>query len=375
MTREVTLASLRNEHPNWLNPRLFTGLDEDKIDELAADIKINGVIIPPVVQKIRGAKEGEVINLVIDGQRRNISANRALGKDAKILVQDLSEDVVELTPDKANELMLKALSIGSKREGLCSFELSSVAERLRNGGKSLKQIGDAINKSESWVSKMLKARATATPALLTQWRKGEITDEQFKDLAAVKDTTEQEKHAAEVVQTRKSGDKAEARTRAKEIKQQAAPPKKPAPPEPKKGDKAAPLLNGKSTHKPAVAGPQEDMFKSTPAASAPPPKKVLGATRVAMEALLDMAEKRPPTSDYVKGLMDGVRYALDEGAIDSWAKAWLQYVSRVGGGGKKSKSKPKAKKLRPAVAAIPKVEAKSKTKKPARKAGKKASKR
>ena len=60
----------------------------------------------------------------------------------------------------------------------------------------------------------------------------------------------------------------------------------------------------------------------------PPPFAVV-------EDLVGTAEKRPPTHDYVKGIIDGARWAT--GLMDSalFSKAWHVYLGHVAGGGGK----------------------------------------
>jgi hypothetical protein len=220
--RFVPLKDLVIEHPLWTNPRTVTGLSDDEIAELGTDIKGRGIQVPLSVQKIWAKSEGgEIINLVLDGQRRYLGARGVLPKDHEVPVTDRTAQPILLTPETADELMLDMLAVATKREGLSSVELSEIAERLRNRGRKLSDIAKAIGKNEGWISKILKARSLATPKLLLRWRKGELTDEQFKDLAEVKDKETQETKVDEVIKARQSGDKAEARTIAKEIKETA----------------------------------------------------------------------------------------------------------------------------------------------------------
>lgn len=354
LTRFVPLKNLRLEIGMWTNPRTQTGLDKDKIAELAASIKQHhsddrcGVLDPPHVQQV--TVNGELYDLVIDGQRRVRSASTVLSKDTLIPVYDLNPTPRELTQDVADELLMIALDMGSKREGLSSFELSEVAEDLRKRNKTLAQISKAINKSESWISKILKARATASPKLMKSWRSGEITDEQFKSLAEEKDETAQAKQADAVVEARRSGDKSEARARAAEVR------------ETKKTERVAERVtngHGKRPNgvgKPVVAGPQLDLIKSDPAKPTPPKAKPI--SQAVFEDLRHMASKRPPTHDYVKGIMDGVAYAMGVKNPTEFGKPWLVYIARHNGG---SITKPKGKaKARGVSRATKRVEKKAK---------------
>jgi ParB-like chromosome segregation protein Spo0J len=295
-SRTVALGKLAIEIPGfWENPREFSGLDVAELKDLGASIKAKGLIDPPKVQMVRNT-EGTIFELVIDGQRRKLAADLVLDKESMISVIDLSDEVMDLTPENIDKLMLMALTT-YEREDLSSYELSTVAQRMKDRGKTLDYIGKAIGRDPSWVSKMLKARTTANKKLLSQWRKGEITDEQFKDLAAVADPEEQDKAVKDVVDTRKSGDKGEARVRAKEL---------------------AATAKTKGKLAPAVRGPQADMFGKGASAPLvpggagaveikPPPPKM--RSRAVLDDLLHLTEKRPPTSELVKGIVLGVQYA------------------------------------------------------------------
>lgn len=342
--RTVPLSSLRLEHKHWSNPRVFTGLQDDALADLGADIKSRGIVVPLIVQKIK--INGSVVDLVLEGQRRVLAGLEVLPKNAPIPVVDYRPDAIELDAATADDIMLDMLAVGTKREGLSSFELSEVADRLRDREMKLSVISKAIGKHESWVSKILKARSTATPKLMLQWKKGEVTDEQFKELAEVKEAAKQDAATKEVVEARKSGDKAEARLLAKEIVETA------------KRDKedAKPKLHVNGL-RPVVAGPQLGL-PHVPAPVTTPKKPT--PSKLVLEEMVSLADKRPPTSDYVKGLMDGVRYALGDLEPDKFARAWTAYLARIDGSGK---SKKKAKAAKRSAAARKSVATKRKAKK------------
>jgi len=324
-TRWVPLGELRLEFGCWTNPREFTGLSADDIDILAASIHSRTAQIDEAtyagikdpLEVVRILANGSVINLVIDGQRRHKAATKAYRGDESVLIPvvDLEDEPIEkLTPAHANKYLRTALEMVGTRSGLSSYELSESAQKLRgtmdeNTSKefTLAAIATIVGRSESWVSKILKARGDAKPALLSQWKKGEITDEQFKDLASVKTPAAQAKAAEAVVEARKAGDKAASRTIAKEQKEIV---------------KAKAARTPKAARGPVVKGEQEEIPLAPPRKSVPFP---------VVEDLLDQSKKHPPTHDYVKGIMDGVRYA--NGLMDpaKFAGPWHTYLDHVGG--------------------------------------------
>ncbi len=324
-TRWVPLGDLRLEYGCWRNPREFTGLSADDIDTLASSILARTTTtqdttyagIKDPLEVVQVAVNGDIINLVIDGQRRHKAATKAYRGDETVLIPvvDLEEEpIAKLTPELANKYLRTALEMVGTRAGLSSYELSESAMKLRgtkdeSTGKefTLATIATVVGRSESWVSKILKAREAAKPTLLNQWKKGEITDEQFKDLATVKTPAAQAKAAEAVVEARKSGDKAASRTIAKEQKE---------------------IVKAKATAKaakakgPVVQGEQTEI-------PMPPPRKAVPFAVI--EDLLDQAKRNPPTHEYVKGIMDGVRYA--NGLVDpaKFSAPWHTYLDHVSG--------------------------------------------
>jgi hypothetical protein len=340
--RFVPLGELRLEFGKWTNPRTMTGLGDAEIEEFSKNIK-NGIEVPPHVAQIRA--NGDIVNLVIDGQRRVLAARKVFDKDTPIEVIDVEPIAVDLTPDKAAELTERALNISTNRAALSSYELCEAAARLRDQGLSNGKIGKAIHKSDTWVSKMLTARDSATPKLTLAWQRGEITDEQFKDIARQKSASDQNKALDDVKVARESGDKASARAVAKEVAATTRVQKEEA------VEKADRVINGHNTgHKPVVTGPQEGLFSGAKAESKPERKPdddgPKAASKAVLTDMLELAKKKPPTHDYVKGVLDGVRVALGFTNPDKLGKPWVTYLARVEGKAvvKKAKAKKAAKK-------------------------------
>lgn len=344
-SRYVRLGDLVLEHRLWRNPRTLTGLDDASLAELAASVRAQTVMpmdqedsayvgIRDPLTVVQVSENGGMVNLVLDGQRRYMAACQVMGVlldsdkevdlsgwDALVPVIDVSPEPVTLTPELANHYLMIALDTVGTRAGLSSYELSESAERLRESkneatGKefTLAEIAGAVHRSESWVSKILKARSTATPKLKAMWRRGEVTDEQFKELAAQKDPERQKETAAEVADARKQGDKATARTLAKEEREVARATEPAKPSAKSNGVHAAP--------KKLAKGDQVEI--PIPPTRKPPSFAVI-------EDILGMAAKHPPTADYVKGFMDGLRY--DRGLMDSnnLAKPWQAYLQHATG--------------------------------------------
>jgi len=352
-TRTVPLRSLRVEYKDWKNPRILSGLGEEELRPLADSIvrgtvgsaegAVAGLTDPMRVVQVR--HNGDILNVIIDGQRRYHALELAFGKvgklsggDVYVPVTDIEPEPVEWSPALAAKCLAIALETESTRAGLSSFERSESAARLRamkdpDTGKdyTLARIAQVIGRSESWVSKILSARESASATLLSNWQAGKVTEEQFRELSALKGA-EQRKATAAVADAREAGDKGAARATAKEAAavNKRATAAAEAKPEPATAKDKRGKVKG-----PTVKGPQQEMPPAPP--RKPPPFAVV-------EDMLGMAEKRPPTHDYVKGLMDGIRW--DRGMLDAAAfgKPMRDYLQRQSGQPPaEANPKPKAK--------------------------------
>jgi len=343
----VPLASLWLEHDKWVNPR--TIINENEVAALAMSVKEHGVLVPLVVVRVR-IPNGEAINLVLDGQQRVLASRQVLSQDDPLPVRYAREGVIEdLTWDVSDQLLAIALDVGIRRTALSSYELCETAERLRNRGRTGTEIARMINRSETWVSRMCKARLNATAMVLARWRRGDLTDEQFKDLAQEKDPAEQAAKAKAVVDARKSGDKGEARMLAREG---AASAKAKAEREPKHAPKSA---KDRAADKPATAtkGKTADKreLEQLPMPEVPPPApppKALPMAKVMLEEIVAMGVQRAPVHDYVRGVIDMAAAALGQKDMATLAKPWAQYLSRLGGTGTKKADKAGKKAARKA---------------------------
>lgn len=342
VVRYAKLEDLRIEYRFWTNPRTQTGLDGAKLGELAASIiartihpgtegepTVVGITDPLKIVPI--ANNGDVDLLITDGQRRYLAACQAFDPPGDELVPVIyqEQDPVQWTQDLANRYYVEALHGVGTREGLSAFELSEAAARLRasndpdGGGKqyTLSRIAKELNRSESWVSKILTAREAASPTLLAKWRRGDITEEQFRDLATVKDKGEQTAKAEEVSQAQGQG-RGAARAVAKEQKLIASKERQAT-----KAKEQKPAKTAAREPKQAVRGPQAEL--PNVAAAPAEPRKPKPMSFAVVEDVVSTAEKHPPTHDMVKGIILGMKVAsgmLDAGELP---KPWQTYLLKV----------------------------------------------
>jgi len=324
-TRWVPFKELRLEYKHWVNPRTTTGLDDASIAVLANSIRMGttsddvGVYagVKQALKVVQISANGGVDLLVVDGQRRYLGVKAAgLPDDVMVPVVDLEPAPVDWTPAVATTYLLQALEEVGTRSGLSGYELSENALRLRaqtdpttKKPYTIAVIASVIGRSESWVSKILSARENASPALLLQWQKGEIPEEMFKDLAALP-KVDQRKKLAQVQELDKGAARAAVKEAKEIVRQKAADAK--VKPE-KESPKAAKA-------KPVVRGPQQEIPATAPKKA--PPKTVI-------EDMLGLRTAHPPTNDYVKGVMDGIRWATGDIDASGFAKAWRDYMDRI----------------------------------------------
>ncbi len=146
-------------HPQRLAPR-SSGLCRrlELIEERQVDVKASiekyGLMRPPVVWAIPGAKS----YAVLDGDRR-IAALRLIGKDkdASVMCAVFSGDVLS-----AREISILAhIGMGGERETNHGDEIVGVLWLLENERFARQQdLADAVNRKQGWVSqaKMIRAR-------------------------------------------------------------------------------------------------------------------------------------------------------------------------------------------------------------------------
>lgn len=371
--RWARLGDLLLDYKHWRNPRTLTGLDPVSLQALADDIRkksvptgstiMAGIEDPLWVVRIQGPKN-TIDELVIDGQRRMRAMEMTdLGPDALVPVRDREPEPVEWSQALSQRYFREVHKTVALREGLSAFELSESAEILRASNDpdtgnvtTYAKIGEILGRSESWISKILAARKGASAKLLERWRKGEISEEQFRDLATGTKGAEQDQEAEKVAEARASGDKAGARQSAKEKKEIArreaqakkdkAKADKEAAKEKKKADKEAARAakkQGKGKKgEPVVKGPQADLpLAADKPASTPAPPKPKAMQAVIVDDLITMTEKKPPTHDLVKGVILGILVATGRKDMADLPKQWHQYINHVSGTAPAKKGKRK----------------------------------
>lgn len=318
--RYVKLGELVHEHPHWQNPRSHTGLDDVSITALATSVGegsrysdagvLAGVSVPLSVLPVRGPN-GSTVQLIIDGQRRYLAAKRACGDDAWVPIIWIEPEPVEWSATESHRYLCFALESEATRAGLGSYERVEAAAKLRGqrnpdtGAEyTLARIGALVGRSETWCSRMLKAHATAAPKVIAAWRRGELTDEQFKDAAAASPAAAAKVVEAAAAAKESGGKRGEVRAAAKEARAKAeSHAAKEERAKPAKGD-------DKQTEMPRVAP------------GAPP-------HRVVVETILRDAERVHPTAEICKGILLGIQWA--SGRIDAadLPASWRKYMTRL----------------------------------------------
>jgi len=132
----LTLVALRDVHPNPDQPRKH--FDEEKIAELAASIKLHGLLQPIVVRRAEAGFE------LVAGERRYRAAHLAGVERLPALVREV-DDPLEL-----------ALIENLQREDLSPLEESEgLAALIARHGYSHREVADLLGKSRPYVSNIL----------------------------------------------------------------------------------------------------------------------------------------------------------------------------------------------------------------------------
>jgi ParB family transcriptional regulator, chromosome partitioning protein len=137
---ELRLLGVARIQPGKYQPR--TSMDEERLQELAASIKAQGLIQPIVVRAIGGARFE-----IIAGERRWRAAQLAGLTEIPALVRDVQDQAV----------VAMALIENIQREELSPLEEASALQRLIAEFKlTHQQVADAIGRSRAAVSNLLR---------------------------------------------------------------------------------------------------------------------------------------------------------------------------------------------------------------------------
>jgi ParB family chromosome partitioning protein len=125
--------------PNKFQPR--TGMDDDRIDELARSIKSNGIIQPIVVRKAEDGYE------IVAGERRWRASQRAGLLKVPVVVRDIPED----------RLLAAALIENIQREDLNPIDEALAYRRLSDEHHlTQEQIADSVGKDRSSIANYVR---------------------------------------------------------------------------------------------------------------------------------------------------------------------------------------------------------------------------
>ena len=135
-----------------------------ELEALKASIEKYGLMRPPVVWAIPGAKS----YAVLDGDRR-IAALRLIGKDARVMCAVFSGDVLS-----AREISILAhIGMGGERETNHGDEIVGVLWLLENERFARQQdLADAVNRKQGWVSQARMIRRRLSDAAFEALRDG-----------------------------------------------------------------------------------------------------------------------------------------------------------------------------------------------------------
>jgi ParB family transcriptional regulator, chromosome partitioning protein len=126
-------------HPNPMQPRVV--FQPDRLEELAASIRANGVIQPLIIRRHQGQYQ------LIAGERRWRASKLAGLKDVPVVIQEVADPL----------LLELALIENIQREDLNAIETAHAYERLgRELGLSQEEIGRRTGKDRSSITNALR---------------------------------------------------------------------------------------------------------------------------------------------------------------------------------------------------------------------------
>ena len=168
--------------PNPNQPR--KNFDEDALKDLAASIKVHGIVQPIVLYK-----NADGTYMIIAGERRWRAANLCGLKTVPAIIKDYTEK------------QIKEISIieNLQREDLNPVEAAkAIKELMDEYGLTQEAVSERIGKSRSNVANTLRL-LTLYPAVLDMIEKGKISAGHARCLVVVEDANEQLKLANAIV--------------------------------------------------------------------------------------------------------------------------------------------------------------------------------
>ena len=147
------------------NPRTDTGLDDESLKELAADLDERGLLHPLLVW----LDEAAGAYIILDGQRRHLAIGKLLERNPEHRYADgvACRLVRAATLREARTI---ALRTSLHRRDLSTYEVASALAQLEG---TVTEIAGEVGRSTGYVSLLLTAW-TAPAEVRERWRRGEI---------------------------------------------------------------------------------------------------------------------------------------------------------------------------------------------------------
>lgn len=272
---ELTLG----EEVGFSNPRE----DQGDIKGLAASITQHGLLYPLTIWKVK--IKNRTHNVVTDGGRR-LRAIRLLVDKKKFNGLADAIPVTYLTGvTDQNDARKKSLVANVQRRDLASYEIAKEIDGIIKLGDAQKDVAKSLGKSETWVSRIMKAWKSATPAVKKAWEAQKLPDDDVQSIIKLK-PDEQDAMLKKVLKAREAGGKSNGKASRKA-----------------RGKARAAAKGGDRTKKPGV-------------------EKVRRYAEV-----LKTATK--PTK-YIQGMLDMAKFMMGELSPGAFDKEWTEFAKKQG---------------------------------------------
>lgn len=259
------------------NPRRT--IDKVELRQLAEDIGDRGLLYPLVVWRTQ--HKGKPMNVLIDGNRR-LMALELNWEDKKSIEYQKKGIPVRLFEGAELDARIVAIASNIQRADLSSYELAEEMTTLHESGLQQKEIARKLHKSTPWVSRAITTYEGGTPSLKEAWKMSKITSEQAYVIAQIRDTTEQDKQVAAIVVVR-----------------------------------GETTTEGKPTVR--ARGKARQMVRRKPS-------QVERTPLTELRRLHELGKDAPKGKRYVRGVADGLAFALSLIGTEEFEKEWLNYT-------------------------------------------------
>jgi ParB/RepB/Spo0J family partition protein len=284
----------------FANAREF--VPQKEIRELADSIEAKGLKVP-----LGALKRPDGKKLVLSGSRRYRAINLLI-KEKRANGLNLKVPFIAVTGKQTEvSARIEGLIDNLHRKDLTSYEMATQLHALHDAGMNQSEIAETINKSQSYVSRLLKCFGATSPAVHKAWKQSKLPDDDVQTLSKLP-PAEQDRRLVKLMEHRDVAATA----------------------------KPGQVRAAKSAARVAAKG------GAKPKANEPPKAVRPGGDHI--RSFAELTGKAPKNNKYVRGLHDAFRFMLGDLGPGEFDKDFTTWAAKQSGSDKGAKQKTLAAK-------------------------------